>query len=78
MKDFFSVRTATDAVVDSLSRGDSLAVLGVPGAGKSTVVKNSFARLASSRNADSVLVLTPNREHADVLRDELKLSLIHI
>ena len=72
MKDFFSVRTATDAVVDSLSRGDSLAVLGVPGAGKSTVVKNSFARLATSRNADSVLVLTPNREHADVLRDELK------
>lgn len=72
MKEFLSLRTATDAVVEGLSRGDSIGVVGVPGSGKSTVVKDSFARLAESMNADSVLVLTPNREHADGLRDELK------
>lgn len=72
MNEAVTLEQATEAVVEQLQRGESVSVVGIPGAGKTHVVKESFARLVEGHDADSALVLTPNREHANELRDHLR------
>lgn len=65
MDDLTSTLTGT-----LLGRG-SLAVIGRPGTGKTTLLAAVYGRLVESIDPSSVLVLTPDRDHADVLRNTL-------
>ncbi len=53
--------------------GCNITVIGAPGTGKTTLVCTVFEQLAATPGvgADDILVLTPNRDHATVLRDRL-------
>ena len=64
------------AVVD-LAEGESAAVIGAPGTGKTTALIELVARrvLRQGWGADEIVVLTPNRASATRLRDTLSLRL---
>ncbi|WP_210605277.1 PD-(D/E)XK nuclease family protein [Brevibacterium oceani] len=55
----------------ALLGGQSLSIVGRPGTGKTTLLESVYARLVSRISPASVLVLTPDRDHADVLRNRL-------
>ena len=50
---------------------ESVTVIGRPGTGKTRGLESVYARLVSGISPTSVLVLTPHRDHADVLRNRL-------
>lgn len=60
-----------DAAVESLLAGQRTAVFGGPGTGKTEQLVNTYSVLAGRGGHESVLALTPSREHADILRDRL-------
>ena len=62
---------ADDAAVESLLAGQRTAVFGGPGTGKTEQLINTYSVLAGRGGHESVLALTPSREHADTLRDRL-------
>ncbi|MCM1012130.1 UrvD/REP family ATP-dependent DNA helicase [Brevibacterium sp. XM4083] len=55
----------------ALLNRESAAVIGRPGTGKTTLLEAVYGRLVESVDPSSILVLTPNRDHADVLRNTL-------
>lgn len=55
--------------------GGPLLVLGGPGTGKSTVLKERWLRLAAEAGPHRVLLLVPDRDRAAALRDELALRM---
>lgn len=55
----------------ALATGTSCAVVGGPGTGKTDLVRRVHAALAGLVPADEVLVLAPDRDHANELRDSL-------
>ncbi|AZT93300.1 MAG: PD-(D/E)XK nuclease family protein [Brevibacterium aurantiacum] len=61
----------TERIGAKLLAGESVTVVGRPGTGKTTMLESVYAQLMSSVSPSSVLVLTPNRDHADVLRNRL-------
>lgn len=60
-------------VAASLAGGQSAGVVGTPGSGLTRTLVDAHARLHDEHGfaPDDVLVLTPNRAHADALRDRL-------
>lgn len=73
---------ASGVIADAAQRGvlalaaqASGVVIGAPGTGKTTTLAQRFGRLmAEGYSADEVLVLTPSRQSAATLRDELALA----
>ncbi|MGO2648330.1 MAG: AAA family ATPase, partial [Brevibacterium aurantiacum] len=61
----------TERIGAKLLAGESVTVVGRPGTGKTKMLESVYAQLMSSVSPSSVLVLTPNRDHADVLRNRL-------
>ncbi|SMX88874.1 Superfamily I DNA or RNA helicase [Brevibacterium sp. 239c] len=61
----------TEGIGAKLLAGESVTVVGRPGTGKTTMLETVYAHLMSAVSPASVLVLTPNRDHADVLRNRL-------
>ncbi|KZE20785.1 PD-(D/E)XK nuclease family protein [Brevibacterium casei] len=61
----------TSTLAGSLLRQGSLAVIGRPGTGKTSLLADVYGRLVASIDPSSVLVLSPDRDHADVLRNTL-------
>ena len=61
----------TEEICAKLLAGESVTVVGRPGTGKTTMLETVYSRLMSETSPVSVLVLTPNRDHADVLRNRL-------
>lgn len=61
----------TAGIGTKLLEGESVTVVGRPGTGKTTLLESVYAQLMSAISPASVLVLTPNRDHADVLRNRL-------
>lgn len=61
---------AGEICVKLLAR-ESVTVIGRPGTGKTTGMESVYAQLVSGISPASVLVLTPHRDHADVLRNRL-------
>lgn len=61
----------TESIGAKLLAGESVTVVGRPGTGKTTMLESVYAQLMSAVNPASVLVLIPNRDHADVLRNRL-------
>ncbi len=61
----------TSTLTGSLLRQGSLAVIGRPGTGKTSPLADVYGRLVTSIDPSSVLVLSPDRDHADVLRNTL-------
>ncbi|SDR69606.1 Part of AAA domain-containing protein [Brevibacterium sandarakinum] len=61
----------TEGIGAKLLAGESVTVVGRPGTGKTTMLESVYAQLMSAVSPASVLVLTPNRDHADVLRNRL-------
>ncbi|WP_350271200.1 PD-(D/E)XK nuclease family protein [Brevibacterium sp. CBA3109] len=61
----------TEEIGAKLLAGKSVTVVGRPGTGKTTMLESVYAQLMSAVSPASVLVLTPNRDHADVLRNRL-------
>lgn len=61
------------SVAEALAAGQSAGVVGVPGSGLTRTLVEAHARLHDEHGLapDDVLVLTPNRAHADALRDRL-------
>ncbi|SDS81381.1 Superfamily I DNA or RNA helicase [Brevibacterium siliguriense] len=57
----------------TLFSGGCLNIIGRPGTGKTTLLESLYAQLVSTIEPASVLVLTPDRDHADVLRNRLQL-----
>ena len=57
----------------TLLSGGCLNIIGRPGTGKTTLLESLYAQLVSTVEPASVLVLTPDRDHADVLRNRLRL-----
>lgn len=57
----------------TLLSGGCLNIIGRPGTGKTTLLESLYAQLVSTIDPASVLVLTPDRDHADVLRNRLQL-----
>jgi superfamily I DNA/RNA helicase/RecB family exonuclease len=62
----------TEEMGTALLDGRSLSIVGRPGTGKTTLLESLYARLVSTISPASVLVLTPDRDHADVLRNRLQ------
>lgn len=67
---------AVDRCVSELSAaadGCNVTVIGAPGTGKTTLVCRVYEKLLGlpDSSADDILVITPNREHANQLRDRL-------
>ena len=56
----------------ALLAGNSLNIVGRPGTGKTTLLESVYAELVTQIDPASVLVLTPDRNHADVLRNRLQ------
>ncbi|MFC9443536.1 MULTISPECIES: UrvD/REP family ATP-dependent DNA helicase [Brevibacterium] len=69
MDDLAPDHTATLSA--ALLNRESAAVIGRPGTGKTTLLRAVYGRLVESVDPSSILVLTPNRDHADVLRNTL-------
>ncbi|MGC2940008.1 MULTISPECIES: PD-(D/E)XK nuclease family protein [unclassified Brevibacterium] len=63
----------TQRMGSTLLSGDCLNIIGRPGTGKTTLLESLYAQLVSTIDPASVLVLTPDRDHADVLRNRLQL-----
>lgn len=63
----------TQRMGSTLLSGDCLNIIGRPGTGKTTLLESLYAQLVSAIDPASVLVLTPDRDHADVLRNRLQL-----
>ncbi|HCG56738.1 MULTISPECIES: PD-(D/E)XK nuclease family protein [Brevibacterium] len=61
----------TEGIGTKLLAGKSVTVVGRPGTGKTTMLESVYAQLMSAVSPAAVLVLTPNRDHADVLRNRL-------
>jgi len=68
---------ASQQAVVELPEGESAAVIGAPGTGKTTTLVELVARrvLQQGWGADEIVVLTPNRASATRLRDTLSLRL---
>ena len=68
---------ASQAAVLRLPEGESAAVLGAPGSGKTTVAVEAFAERVEVRgySADQIMVLTQSRSGASRVRDVLALRL---
>lgn len=64
---------AARGVADALANGRAASVVGTPGSGLTRTLVDAHARLLDVHGfaPDDVLVLTPNRAHADALRDQL-------
>lgn len=58
-------------VLADLGDRRSASVVGMPGTGKTSVIRQVFTQLRERTDPDNVLVLTPSRDHANALRDEL-------
>lgn len=63
----------TQRLGSTLLSGDCLTIIGRPGTGKTALLESVYAQLVSTIDPASVLVLTPDRDHADVLRNRLQL-----
>ncbi|MEY4396652.1 MAG: hypothetical protein RLZZ40_408 [Actinomycetota bacterium] len=63
------------SALDAILAGGSRRVFGGPGTGKSTVIIEALAALAERDGRDSVRAVTPSRQSATRLRDELSLRL---
>ena len=63
----------TQRMGSTLLSGGCLNIIGRPGTGKTTLLESLYAQLVSTIDPASVLVLTPDRDHADVLRNRLEL-----
>ena len=63
----------TQRMGSTLLSGGCLNIIGRPGTGKTTLLESLYAQLVSTIDPASVLVLTPDRDHADVLRNRLQL-----
>lgn len=61
----------TSELTAALLARTSCAIVGRPGTGKTTLLTEVYGRLVASTDPSSVLVLTPDRDHADVLRNTL-------
>ncbi|GAA1872746.1 PD-(D/E)XK nuclease family protein [Brevibacterium marinum] len=61
----------SERICANLIAGESATVVGRPGSGKTRMLESVYARLMSGTSPASVLVLTPDRDHADVLRNRL-------
>lgn len=61
----------TEGISAKLLVGESVTVVGRPGTGKTSMLESVYAQLMAEVSPASVLVLTPNRDHADVLRNRL-------
>lgn len=61
----------TERIAHSLLAGEPLSIVGRPGTGKTTLLESVYASLVDEISPASVLVLTPNRDHADLLRNRL-------
>ncbi|MDN6133543.1 MAG: PD-(D/E)XK nuclease family protein [Brevibacterium sp.] len=61
----------TEGICAKLLAGESATVVGRPGTGKTTMLESVYAQLMTGISPASVLVLTPNRDHADGLRNRL-------
>lgn len=72
--DVTDITIATAAVCDAVAQGSSISVVGLPGTGKTTVIRRVFDHLSTTFGANSVIVLTPSREHATAVRDQLTTS----
>jgi superfamily I DNA/RNA helicase len=55
----------------ALLAGNSLNIVGRPGTGKTTLLESVYSHVVSRVDPASVLVLTADRDHADVLRNRL-------
>ena len=63
------------AALDAILAGGSLRVIGGPGTGKTALLIETLAALVDRDGPDSVRVVTPNRQSATRLRDELSLRI---
>ncbi|WP_432791521.1 PD-(D/E)XK nuclease family protein [Brevibacterium sp. K11IcPPYGO002] len=63
----------TQRMGSTLLSGGCLNIIGRPGTGKTTLLESVYAQLVATVEPASVLVLTPDRDHADVLRNRLPL-----
>lgn len=61
----------TSELTAALLARTSCAIVGRPGTGKTSLLTEVYGRLVTSTDPSSVLVLTPDRDHADVLRNTL-------
>lgn len=61
----------TSELTAALLARTSCAIVGRPGTGKTSLLTEVYGRLVVSTDPSSVLVLTPDRDHADVLRNTL-------
>lgn len=61
----------TASIAANLLAGRSTTVVGRPGTGKTTLLESVYAQMVDEISPASVLVLTPDRDHADVLRNRL-------
>ncbi|UVI37606.1 UrvD/REP family ATP-dependent DNA helicase [Brevibacterium spongiae] len=62
----------TERMGSALLSGSCLNIIGRPGTGKTTLLETVYADLVTQVDPASVLVLTPDRDHADVLRNRLR------
>lgn len=60
-------------IARTLLAHESMVVIGRPGTGKTALLEDSYAQITAATSPATVLVLTPNRDHANELRDRLKL-----
>jgi superfamily I DNA/RNA helicase/RecB family exonuclease len=68
------VLSASQNAVASLDYSALSVVYGAPGTGKTQAVKSLFAQLVTRIDPGKILVLTANRESANLMRDELALA----
>lgn len=62
----------TQQMGGALLSGRCLNIIGRPGTGKTTLLESVYADLVTRIDPAAVLVLTPDRDHADVLRNRLQ------
>src|SRR5699024_12274005 len=56
----------------TLLSGGCLNIVGRPGTGETTLLESLYSHLVAQVDPSSVLVLTADRDHADVLRNRLE------
>ena len=61
----------TELIEAKLLAGESTTIVGRPGTGKTSLLETVYSQLVTELSPASVLVLTPNRDHADLLRNRL-------
>lgn len=60
-------------ILTPLRAGSSVVVIGRPATGKTMLLESAYAELAAKIDPSDLLVLAPNRPHANMLRDRLRL-----